>query len=221
MNLWAEVKTWPTGPTKFTTNGTRYTAPISDRWVWVEVGNEVEISDNAILGDYVVVPNGARLNGNVMVGGPNAVGYSWAVEDNARSKSEQTRNPVNGEQMENNMTIRPDERLDLSDYPLENLTSNYLTSSQRVALFREVHHGELWPMDWPAKAIEMLGIMEDHADAADLIIDDLRKTIHNMMAHAGAVHPDIGCRAVIAAGKEALEKHRGAAPGGEDTQQGA
>jgi hypothetical protein len=86
--------------------------------------------------------------------------------------------------------------------------SRYLTSPQRIALFREVHHGESWPMEWPAKAIEMLETMEDHADGADQIIDDLRKTIHNMMAHAGTVHPDIGCRAVIAAGTEALEKHR-------------
>ncbi len=39
-------------------------------------------------------------------------------------------------------------------------------------------------------------------------VEDLRRAIRVMMGHAGAVHPDIGCRAVIARGKEALEMSR-------------
>lgn len=39
---------------------------------------------------------------------------------------------------------------------------------------------------------KMLDTMEDYAEAADSIIDELRKAIHDMMAHAGSAHPDIG-----------------------------
>lgn len=81
----------------------------------------------------------------------------------------------------------------------------YLTSPQRKALYREVHHDELWLMDWPAKAIEMLEAMEDHAEAADSIIEELRKAIHDMMSHATG-YPNIGCQAAIQRGRKALEK---------------
>lgn len=44
----------------------------------------------------------------------------------------------------------------------------------------------------------------DVVDEAADEIERLRKAIRNMMAHAGAARADVGCRAVIAAGKEAL-----------------
>jgi len=47
-------------------------------------------------------------------------------------------------------------------------------------------------------------VIQEHVFDCHDEIRRLKKAIRNMMSHAGAVYPDIACRAVIACGQEAL-----------------